>query len=217
MVSLGDPDPVTGQVHVAVMTGMTNPDGHTKQASEYGIPSNGHVRQSYHTIHRDNLEYPPDKDSWQKLKDHQMKDTELMKLKLDTEGNKPSGAELEKLKADTTSNSNSYKHNVNALADKLIIGGDLRLYSDQRSHRIKHNLCLHCGEFGHKARECNTQAGSSTSNPSNKSKVNNLADKLGPDGKLTSAERKRRIKKKLCLYCGEPGHKVSNCNKRGNS
>lgn len=30
-------------------------------------------------------------------------------------------------------------------------------------------------------------------------------------GPLTSQERERRIKNDLCLYCGEPGHKVNQC------
>ena len=29
--------------------------------------------------------------------------------------------------------------------------------------------------------------------------------------KLTSEERARRIREKLCLYCGGAGHAVSNC------
>ena len=33
-------------------------------------------------------------------------------------------------------------------------------------------------------------------------------------GKLTKEERERRIKNQLCLYCGEPGHKVNSCSKR---
>jgi hypothetical protein len=38
-----------------------------------------------------------------------------------------------------------------------------------------------------------------------------IADFLGPDGKLKPGERKRRFDNGLCLCCGEPGHRVSNC------
>ena len=48
---------------------------------------------------------------------------------------------------------------------------------------------------------------------SNKPKVNALTDKLGKDGKLTSNEQECQLKEKLCLYCGKPGHKASECNK----
>ena len=40
------------------------------------------------------------------------------------------------------------------------------------------------------------------------------ADKLGSDGKLTPAEKARRIAEKLCLFCGLGGHKAEDCNKR---
>src|ERR1700733_12310129 len=56
-------------------------------------------------------------------------------------------------------------------------------------------------------------SGNSASKSSNKPKVNALTDKLGKDGKLTSDERERCMKEKLCLYCGKPGHKASECNK----
>ena len=32
-----------------------------------------------------------------------------------------------------------------------------------------------------------------------------------PRGKLTQAERDYRIQNKLCLYCGKPGHIVTEC------
>ena len=54
---------------------------------------------------------------------------------------------------------------------------------------------------------------SGSSKSSDKPKVNALTEKLGKDGKLTSEERERRIKEKLCLYCGKPRHKASECNK----
>jgi hypothetical protein len=36
---------------------------------------------------------------------------------------------------------------------------------------------------------------------------------LGKDGKLTSEERQRRLNKKLCLFCGGPGHTAWDCSK----
>jgi hypothetical protein len=44
-------------------------------------------------------------------------------------------------------------------------------------------------------------------------KPNPLANKLDNSGKLTVTERDRRIKEKLCLYCGLPGHIRANCPK----
>ncbi|KIN98938.1 hypothetical protein M404DRAFT_30906 [Pisolithus tinctorius Marx 270] len=41
----------------------------------------------------------------------------------------------------------------------------------------------------------------------------NIAHLLGKDGKLTSAERQRRMKNNLCLFCGEPGHSAKDCPK----
>ena len=34
---------------------------------------------------------------------------------------------------------------------------------------------------------------------------------LGPDGKITKVERKRRQELNLCMRCGRPGHRVRNC------
>ena len=42
---------------------------------------------------------------------------------------------------------------------------------------------------------------------------NSLSDKLGSDGKLTPAERARRLANKLCLFCGNAGHRASECRK----
>ncbi|KIO09187.1 hypothetical protein M404DRAFT_22375, partial [Pisolithus tinctorius Marx 270] len=41
----------------------------------------------------------------------------------------------------------------------------------------------------------------------------NIAHLLGKDGKLTSAERQRRMKNNLCLFCGEAGHSAKDCPK----
>jgi ribosomal protein L44E len=93
----------------------------------------------------------------------------------------------------------------------LIIDGKLRFTPDQRDHRIKHNLCFYCGDPGHKASKC--KIGSYTSKSSNEPKFHRLTGKVGNDGKLTPNERDRRIKENLCLYCEEPGHRVSTCNR----
>lgn len=38
---------------------------------------------------------------------------------------------------------------------------------------------------------------------------------LGPDGKLTQAERIRRYEQELCMRCGKSGHQAVNCRPRG--
>ena len=50
---------------------------------------------------------------------------------------------------------------------------------------------------------------STSSTPENK--PNSIASLLGPDGKLTPEECKRRLDNKLCLRCGKTGHMVSDC------
>jgi len=42
-------------------------------------------------------------------------------------------------------------------------------------------------------------------------KPSKLAGKLDSKGKLTPQERQNRISKNLCMYCGETGHKASDC------
>lgn len=41
-----------------------------------------------------------------------------------------------------------------------------------------------------------------------------FANQLGPDGKLSSSERQRRMDNNLCLFCGTAGHRIAECNKR---
>ena len=43
------------------------------------------------------------------------------------------------------------------------------------------------------------------------------ADKLGNDGKLKKEERERRLREKLCLYCGGAGHMSKECRHRSAS
>ena len=40
-----------------------------------------------------------------------------------------------------------------------------------------------------------------------------MDNKLGKDGKLTPAERQRRMDNNLCMFCGSPGHMVKDCPK----
>ena len=69
-------------------------------------------------------------------------------------------------------------------------------------------------KFGSKPKPPQKPSGSSTSipNPSASSSAP-LADKLGPDGRLTSAERQRRMDKGLCLVCSQRGHIAKDCPK----
>jgi len=53
---------------------------------------------------------------------------------------------------------------------------------------------------------------SSSSKPKNPN-----ANKLGKNGKLTPEERDRRFKLQLCLFCGNAGHKVTECPSAKNS
>lgn len=54
-----------------------------------------------------------------------------------------------------------------------------------------------------------TSQSSSSSKPSYTRNLNN-------DGKLKDAERERRLRDNLCLYCGQPGHISVNCLRRKN-
>jgi len=42
-------------------------------------------------------------------------------------------------------------------------------------------------------------------------KKSSVAPHLGPDGRLTAAERSRRFDNNLCLGCGDPAHRVPDC------
>ena len=53
----------------------------------------------------------------------------------------------------------------------------------------------------------NQASGSGSASPSSSS----ISDKLGPDGKLTQAERQRRVSQGLCLVCGQKGHMAKEC------
>ena len=59
--------------------------------------------------------------------------------------------------------------------------------------------------------QSSASASSSSKTPS--SKKPDISDKLGKDGKLKNDERKRRMEKNLCLYCGAGGHSAKDCRK----
>ena len=58
--------------------------------------------------------------------------------------------------------------------------------------------------------QSNSNSGGSNNSSNNKKPY---ADKLGKDGKLNQAERDRRRKNNLCMFCGG-NHKLEDCNKR---
>ena len=87
MIPLGEPDPTTGRVHVGVLSHTADQPGGTKPESEYGLPGDGHVRQSYHDIHPEDLEHLADTHGEAK-KAHQMSNEHMSKLKQHTEANK---------------------------------------------------------------------------------------------------------------------------------
>ena len=70
---------------------------------------------------------------------------------------------------------------------------------------------------GNKSKSTNSRSSSnqfSDSRPSTSKPKPAYASKLGSDGKITQAEKDRRRKEGLCLYCGGKGHNVENCKKR---
>jgi hypothetical protein len=64
----------------------------------------------------------------------------------------------------------------------------------------------------HRSRQNKSAKHTSTSTLS-APKAPDLNTKLGKDGKLTAEERQRRLDKKLCLFCGGPGHTARDCTK----
>jgi hypothetical protein len=77
-------------IHVGVLTLTPDPNGGTKPASEYDIPigPTWNVRQSYHMIHRDELQHFPHKHVWDVMRNHKVDDVSLAKMKKDTEDNR---------------------------------------------------------------------------------------------------------------------------------
>ena len=60
----------------------------------------------------------------------------------------------------------------------------------------------------------NSSDNSSSSSESHSSSENlDISDMLDEDGKLKADERKRRLEKDLCLYCGTGGHSAKECHK----
>ena len=63
----------------------------------------------------------------------------------------------------------------------------------------------------------NNSGKNNTGKKNNSSNTEDLSSKLGPDGKLTSEEKQRRIDKGLCLVCGDRGHMAKECPKSKNA
>ena len=63
----------------------------------------------------------------------------------------------------------------------------------------------------------NNSGKNNTGKKNNSSNTEDLSSKLGPDSKLTSEEKQRRIDKGLCLICGERGHMAKECPKSKNA
>jgi len=59
----------------------------------------------------------------------------------------------------------------------------------------------------------NKSAKPASTSTSSALKAPDLNTKLGKDGKLTAEEHQRRLDKKLCLFCGGPGHTARDCTK----
>ena len=53
----------------------------------------------------------------------------------------------------------------------------------------------------------------SSSSSNSKSTTSDAPSHLRKDGKLTEEEHQRRIKEKLCMFCGQPGHMAKDCPK----
>ena len=60
----------------------------------------------------------------------------------------------------------------------------------------------------------NQQSSASTSSTSSGNKTDRPKLPVGADGKLTSAEKERRRKNNLCMYCGHKDHTAENCPER---
>jgi len=68
------------------------------------------------------------------------------------------------------------------------------------------------GSGNHRSRQ-NKSAKPASVSTSSAPKAPDLNTKLGKDGKLMAEECQRRLDKKLCLFCGGPGHTARDCTK----
>jgi hypothetical protein len=59
----------------------------------------------------------------------------------------------------------------------------------------------------------NKSAKLASTSTSSAPKAPDLNTKLGKDGKLSAKEHQKRLDKKLCLFCGGPGHTAQDCTK----
>ena len=71
------------------------------------------------------------------------------------------------------------------------------------------------GSSGNKSHNSNSGNSSKSSKPANNSSSSSSSapSHLGKDGKLTPAERQRRLDNNLCMFCAGAGHKAKDCRK----
>jgi hypothetical protein len=84
---------------------------------------------------------------------------------------------------------------------------------DNKSDDKKGSTSKDNSNFKHKKDKQKTDSKPATSSGSTPA----YADKLGKDGKLTSAERQRRFDNNLCMFCGGVGHGAKDCPKSSSS
>ena len=93
-------------------------------------------------------------------------------------------------------------------------GGQSKSSSSKPTNSTSAKTALASTSKSGKSTPAQKSRGSSGSSGSGSATANPLADKLGTDGKLIQAERDRRMKEGLCLYCGGKGHVSVDCQKR---
>jgi hypothetical protein len=87
-----------------------------------------------------------------------------------------------------------------------------RKQSDKKSNSSNNNSDSGSGNRNSTpAPRPNTVASGSNSNSNNRKTTPDLSDKIGKDGKLTQAERQRRMDNNRCLFCGKGGHMAREC------
>jgi ribosomal protein L40E len=87
-------------------------------------------------------------------------------------------------------------------------------YSDKKRYTPSDQQSTSRSGFRPNNTSSSTNSFSKFSSPSSGStRKPDLSEKLGKDGKLRSDERKRRMEKNLCLYCGAGGHSAKDCRK----
>jgi len=108
-------------------------------------------------------------------------------------------SEINRDKKASTSNSNSTPANKSTASDNC--SGNQQSGSSKQDNRQQQ-------------RNKDQQKPTTLTSTAPDNKLNPIANLLGPDGKLTAEECKRRLDNKLCLLCGKLGHMVSDCPQR---